>query len=160
MAPDVPGAHQQCRACPCPCLNLSIKEKYVCGIITDAQVYQQGYRTTSKRANGEMLPSVNANFLLTSVAPDITRVCHTFRFLNPGAHLIFVLEKTIAAKEIASRGCRRVPYATRVLLMCSEDREPIPGRSRHSAHKETRRRLRKMHPNGVCVPSAAPVQLV
>ena len=53
-------------------------------------------------------PPVKADFFLTSVAPDIAWVCYAFRFrfLNPGAHLIFVLEKAIATEDIAlCEGC-------------------------------------------------------
>ena len=46
---------------------------------------------------------MNANFFLTSIAENFTRVGHSFGscFLGPGTHFIFILVESVAAKNMA-----------------------------------------------------------
>jgi hypothetical protein len=48
---------------------------------------------------------MDADFLLPSVAPDFAWVGDTLgsSFLDPGAHLVFVLVEPIAAQDVAPR---------------------------------------------------------
>ncbi len=55
--------------------------------------------------NGEdqLLASVDADFFLASIAENFAGVCNSSGscFLRPGAHFIFILVETIAAKDVA-----------------------------------------------------------
>ena len=51
---------------------------------------------------------MNADFFLTSITENFSWVCHSFgsRFLRPSAHFIFILVKSVAAKDMTLyKGC-------------------------------------------------------
>ena len=50
----------------------------------------------------DMLASMNADFLLTSIPENFTRICNSSgpRFLRPRTHLIFILVKPITTKDV------------------------------------------------------------
>src|SRR5205085_6481391 len=70
------------------------------------------------------LPAVNADFFLTSIAPDFAGVGYPLSpcFLNPGTHFILVLIEPVATKNLAlceSPWCRLHEPFPDLWIICS-----------------------------------------
>ena len=71
-----------------------------------------------------LLPTMNADFFLSSVAPNIAGVRDPLSpcFLNPGTHFILVLIEPVAAKDLApceSLRCRLYEPLQDIWIICS-----------------------------------------
>jgi len=55
--------------------------------------------------NGKLSGAVDADFFVTGIIPDFTRVCYAFGpcFLSPFVHLVLILKEPVTAKDIATR---------------------------------------------------------
>jgi hypothetical protein len=71
-----------------------------------------------------LLPTMNTDFFLASVAPNIAGVRYPLRpcFLNPGTHFVLVLIEPVAAKDLApceSLRCRLYEPLQDLWIICS-----------------------------------------
>jgi len=57
--------------------------------------------------NSQLSGAVDADFFVTGIVPDFTRVCYAFGpcFLSPFVHLILILKEPITAKDVTA--CER-----------------------------------------------------
>src|SRR5712691_4315333 len=54
--------------------------------------------------NSQLSGAVDADFFVTGIVPDFTRVCYAFGpcFLSPFVHLVLILKEPVTAKDIAT----------------------------------------------------------
>ena len=61
----------------------------------------------AKKTRSQLSGAVDADFFVTGIVPDFTRVCYAFGpcFLSPFVHLVLILKEPVTAKDVTA--CER-----------------------------------------------------